>query len=492
VSSAAFSADGRTVLTGSQDGTVRLWDAATGAELCHYENTALPATPKENAESAGGEHAGQPVQAVAFSPDGKTLAWASRRICLCDRATRKELRRLGKEGDHVLCIGFSPDGRILAAGNGLGGLRIYDVGTGQERRLLGGGYGGIVSLSFSPDGQTIALAHQRSGNITVWDIATGNRLHDIRVSNDLRMMVNSVAYSPDGKRLATGLTSFNTLTLVDTLYLWDAKTEQPLGKLEGQFGQIAAVAFSPDGRMLASASGNNRFFEGSAPTICLWEIATGQKRHCFQGHGSGIASIAFSRDGRYLITAGEDTTALVWDVSNSHAGQGLSENPDSIWRDLAQADAARSYRIVCSLLASPAQTVTFLKDRLKPASPADPRRVRELIAELDRDRFAVRERAMQELGDLAELAEAALRQKLRENITLEMRERMEHLLRKLEGPRSPDRLREVRALEVLEHIGTPEARQLLQTLSGGTPEARLTQEAKAALERLAKRPVLGQ
>jgi hypothetical protein len=92
---------------------------------------------------------------------------------------------------------------------------------------------------------------------------------------------------------------------------------------------------------------------------------------------------------------------------------------------------------------------------------------------------------------LGELAEATLRQKLQEKLTLEMQQRLEHLLRKVEPSRSPDRLREVRAIEVLEHIGTPEAKQILQTLAEGAPEARLTQEAKASLERLAKRPVDG-
>jgi WD40 repeat protein len=491
VSSAAFSADGRTVVTGSQDGTVRLWSAVTGVELCRYDNSALPAVPRRDGESGGDEHTRQPVQAVAFSPDGNTFAWAGRRICLCDTAARKEVRRLGKEGDQVSCVSFSPDGRILAAGNRLGWLRIYDGATGQEQRLLGGGYGGIVSLSFSPDGDTIVLAHQRGGGITVWNVATGNRLHHIRVADDSRLMVNSVAYSPDGKRLATGLAAFNTRSLVDNLYLWDAKTGQPLGRLEGQFGRIAAVAFSPDGRALASASGNNGFFGGSDQTIRLWEIATGQERCRFQGHEGGVASIAFSPDGLYLITAGEDTTALVWDVANSHAGHRLSEDPGSIWLDLAQADAIRAYGVMCSLLASPAQTVTFFKNRLRPASPADPKRVQELIAALDDNRFAIRQRAMQELGSLGELVEGTLRQKLREKLTLEMRQRVEHLLLKLEPSHSPDRLRELRAIEILEHIATLEAKHLLHTLSKGTPEARITQEAKASLERLAKRPAAG-
>jgi hypothetical protein len=283
-----------------------------------------------------------------------------------------------------------------------------------------------------------------------------------------------------------------TPALAGQLYLWDAKTGQPLQKLEGQFGQIAAVAFSPDGRSLASASGEKMFNGGGDRTIRLWEIASGRERCRFQGHQSGVSSIVFSRDGRTLASAGEDTTALVWDVAHGGASHRFSEIPaenlGSVWRDLAQADAAHAYSIICALIASPDRTVTFLRNHLRPASPADPKRVQELIAELDNDRFAVRQRAMQELGNLGELAEASLRQKLRQNLTLETRQRVENLLHKLEPPRSSGRWREVRAVEVLEHIGTPEARQLLQTLSKGTPEARLTQEATASLERLAKRP----
>ncbi len=178
-------------------------------------------------------------------------------------------------------------------------------------------------------------------------------------------------------------------------------------------------------------------------------------------------------------------------LGNRHEAVIPIQNLDSVWRDLAQEDANRAHTVIWSLVASPRQTVDFFKERLRPASPADPKRLEERIAELDNDRFAVRQHAMQELGSLGELAEATLRQKLQERLTLEMRQRVEQLLRKVETSRSPDRFREVRGIEVLEHIGTSEAEQLLQTLAQGAPEARLTQEAKASLERLAKRPLGG-
>jgi hypothetical protein len=280
--------------------------------------------------------------------------------------------------------------------------------------------------------------------------------------------------------------------LLDNLYQWDAKTGQSLGKLAGQFGQIAAVAFSPDGRTLASASGNSALYGGSDGTIRLWEMATGRQRGCFQGHQSGITSLAFAPDGRSLVSASEDTTALIWDVAGSRTPQKDAlqlQDPESLWRDLRQADAAQAYTLIGTLIACPQQTIAFLKERLRPASRADPERVEKLIAELNSDRFAARQHAMQELRNLGELAEAALRQKLQSNLPLEMRRRVEELLQKAEP--APDRLREVRAIEVLEHIGTADAKEVLQMMANGAPEARLTQEAKASLERLANRPVDG-
>jgi WD40 repeat protein len=487
VLSTAISADGKTVATGSQDGTVRFWNAATGEELCHYANTAHSAVARRD-ESTPGEPMGQPVQAVAFSPDGKMIAWAGRRICLFDTATRKELRRLGKEGEPVLSIAFSPDGKVLAAGNRAGWLRLYEVATGQELRLIAGGYPGIVCLSFSPDGKAIALAHERSGKITVWETGTGKRLQHIGVAGYYRIEVKSLAFSPDGERLATGLAAWNRRAVLDNLYLWDAKSGQSLGKLAGQSGQIAAVAFSPDGRTLASATGYEALYGRSDRSIRLWEIATGRQRAWFRGHQSGITSLAFAPDGRSLVSASEDSTALVWDVTGSQKLQNDAlrfQDPESIWRDLSQPDASQAYTLIWTLVDCPRQTFAFLKDRLRPASPADPARLENLIADLNSGRFAVREHATQELRNLGELAKAALRQKLQGILTLEMRRRVEQLLQKTDP--APDRLREMRVIEALEHIGTPEAKELLQKLATGAVAARLTHEAKASMERLAKR-----
>jgi sugar lactone lactonase YvrE len=437
----------------------------------------------------------KPVLAVAYSPDGKILAWAGPQICLRDTATGKELRRLGKAGDQIVSIAFSPDGTVLAAGSQIGWVRLYDARTGRELRLFAAGYGSIGSMSFSPDGRALALAHERSGSITVWEVATGNRLLSIPVAGHPAFMSNTVAFSPDGTKLASGQVAFIAPAFVVhvNLCLWDARTGQKTGQLQGQFGGIAAIAFSPDGRTLASADADGFGFGRADPTIRLWEVATAKERGRFQGHRSGITSLAFAPDGRSLVSAGEDTTAIIWDITGLHAdgqAQGFAVSASDLeakWRDLASANAAQAHPAIWTFAASAMQSVVFLQDHVRPASSIDRKRVEELIAELANDRFSVRQHAKQELEKIPDQIEAILRQKLREKLPLETRQRVEGLLQKVEPSASPERLQEVRAIEVLEHIGTPQAKQLLQALATGAPEARLTQEAKGALLRLAKR-----
>jgi hypothetical protein len=154
------------------------------------------------------------------------------------------------------------------------------------------------------------------------------------------------------------------------------------------------------------------------------------------------------------------------------------------WADLAQADAARAYRSILSLTGSPKEAIALLKDRLPPVTAAEPKRVAPLIAALDSDQFAERDKAMTELEKIGLDVEPVLRAALNGKPSLEVRQRIEAVLEKLSGG---PRLRFLRALEVLEHVATDEARQLLESLSQGTAEMWPTQEVKTTLARLAAR-----
>jgi hypothetical protein len=156
----------------------------------------------------------------------------------------------------------------------------------------------------------------------------------------------------------------------------------------------------------------------------------------------------------------------------------------SAWDDLA-GDAARAYRAVAALAAAPDQAVPFLAERLKPAAAPDPKRVAALLAGLDRQRFADREEATRELEKLGGLVEPAVRRTLADKPSAEVKRRLEGLLEKMDAVTpTPGEVRAVRAVEVLEHVGTLAARRLLADLAGGVPEARQTREAREALRRL--------
>jgi hypothetical protein len=159
---------------------------------------------------------------------------------------------------------------------------------------------------------------------------------------------------------------------------------------------------------------------------------------------------------------------------------------ESLWKDLAGA-APKAYEAVWTLAAAPDQALPLLRGRLHPVPSVDGPHLTKLVADLDSDRFAVREDAARTLEKLGELAAPALTGALKAKPSPELRRRCELLLAKLESPPPPDILRGIRALEVLEQIGTSEALDVLKKLAKGAPEARLTREAKASLERLAQR-----
>jgi hypothetical protein len=194
-----------------------------------------------------------------------------------------------------------------------------------------------------------------------------------------------------------------------------------------------------------------------------------------------------------LATAGYDTTALVWDLTGRRGTRGAAEPLsaqalEECWSDLAGEDATRAYRAEQKLAGVPSQTVTYFSKRLKAVPIGDKARLARLIAELDSEQFPARQKARKELQQLGEQAESALREALQGKLSLEARKRVEELLDKVKPlADSPEGLRSLRAMEVLEHIGTSEAREVLQTLANGASQARLTREAKASLERLAKR-----
>jgi WD40 repeat protein len=291
VKSVAFSPDGKTLASGSLDGTVRLWDVNT------YQQIGGPLA----------SHIGY-VFSVAFSPDGKTLAagGADGRVRLWDVGTHRQIGGpLAGHTGAVSSVAFSPDGKTLADGSD-DGVRLWDVGTHRQiGGPLAGHTGAVSSVAFSPDGKILAVGS--SGTVRLRDTRTGHQIGSFATPAGTGDTIQSVAFSPDGKTLAAA--GFGP----GPVWLLDVPAGRKIGSLTspGVGTMIYSVAFSPDSKTLAGATSNG--------TVVLWGIATQQQIGApLAGHTGVVASVAFSPDGNTLASAGEDHTVRLWDVATGH------------------------------------------------------------------------------------------------------------------------------------------------------------------------------
>jgi hypothetical protein len=223
-------------------------------------------------------------------------------------------------------------------------------------------------------------------------------------------------------------------------------------------------------------------------TVKIGEVVTGQVRRQFLGHRGRVGAVAWPASGKYLVSTARDTTGLVWDLTLPLDGQAkplAAEDLARCWRDLIGADAARAYSSIRRLAADPERAAPYLAHRLPPVAKIDAREAALLIAGLEDKRFGERDKAARAVLRLGDGLLPFLEQALEKKPSLEARVRIERLVKDMERI-TGERLRQLRAVEALEAMGTLQAEKALQHLAQGAPRARLTREAIASQRRLAK------
>lgn len=517
-----FSPDGSLLAVATQQ-KVELWNADTGDEVL-----IIPVPPNTF------------YRLFAFSPDGKMLTAVSNpnrfpptedaavelhvwetfsgkeRTCLRMPSPQAPGRnpRLINLNRGINGLAFSVDSRFLAASGSDSAIHLWDLQKGKEAIPLTGFDGNAVALLFTPDGKEL-IAMNLNGSLLSW------RMEEIRQINDLRLsplsdsafadLWKELALSDpfrvyracrhlhaDPKRAVALLESelkpvppgdrvrLNKL-VADLSSASAAVRRKAMMELRSKHGEAAVGALRQNAQRQRNAFGMT--FEQKLINLyntpersrdlkavrVLEEIGTPEAQRVLEKLSKGAAGVSLTNEAKAALDR----------LAASKARSSESSASDE-WNELGSDDAARAYRAMRSLKAAPKHAVALLGERVKPVPVIEAKTLTQLLTNLEADDFQTRERASAALEKAGEQAIPVLKEALEGNPALEARKRIELLLERLTQQTPTAVLQTLRAIEVLEHVGTTEAKDVLLSLSGGAPQSLLTRESKASLQRLAR------
>ena len=299
VNSVSFSPDAKTIASGSSDGTVKLWDVTIGQEIKTFEDNF------------------QSINSVSFSPNGKNIAFAlsDNTVKIWDIVTGKEIANLKGHSKTVNNISFSLDGKNIASASADNTVKLWDVTTGQEMKTFKGHSQAVNSLSFSPDGKTIVSASDDK-TLKVWDVLTGG---EIKTLKEHMERVISVSFSLDGKTITSAESSGYFIPWYLDVTGKEIKMHMTYGE---PYRHVNSVIFSPDGKTVASASVDG--------TIKLWDRLTGREIKTLEGHTEGVTSLSFSSDSTIIVSASYDKQVKIWDATTGKELKTLEGHSDAV------------------------------------------------------------------------------------------------------------------------------------------------------------------
>jgi WD40 repeat protein len=494
IAALAFRPDSRRLWTTGQDGSVIEWDPR-GREVRRLP-AVLPRLPGPGPRGFGpGGFGRRPIRTPAemlFSPGGAFLASNDRfsGVSVRDLQTGQDLFTLpppARSSSAVLA--FSRGAALLAVSfseSRKAGVRLFRLESGEEQTAWNTETA-PAALAFDLAGSRLAVGLAAKEDAT--DSQGEVRLFRPDVEKEDPSFVpfnlppglgavSALVFSPDGKLLLV-------VRGRGFAHLLDARTGREVDLISAPGTFTTAPAFSPDGRSLALASTRE---DGAGHTLTLREMASGGKRWATKV-SAAVTVLAFAPSGKLLATGQRDSAALLWEVAAPLTPRRPAAALADLWADLVSDDSERAFAAQRDLAAHGAAAVVALHKRLRPvADPAlDSKTLARLVQDLDAEEFAVRRQAFAALAREGRAAEPHLRKALAGKPSAEVKRRARALLARLGRPgASGEQLRGLRALEVLEWIGTLAARRLVEELSRGRPDAELTRAAAATLVRMAK------